>query len=104
MRLDALLRQTTVHSEHGSREAEISGLCVDSRQAKPGILFVALAGARLKGEDFIAEAVSRGAAAVVAERADVLSGGSGVTLVVVADARRALAELAGAYYERPSEK
>jgi UDP-N-acetylmuramoyl-L-alanyl-D-glutamate--2,6-diaminopimelate ligase len=34
----------------------------------------------------------------------VLSGGSGVTLVVVADARRALAELASAYYERPSEK
>ncbi len=104
MRLDALLRQTTVHSVHGSREAEISGLCVDSRHAKPGMLFVALTGARLKGEDFIAEAVARGAAAVVAERADVLTGGNGVTLVVVADARRALAELASAYYERPSEK
>ncbi len=88
----------------GSREAEISSLCVDSRKAKPGALFVALPGARFKGEDFIAEAVASGAVAVVAERADVLPGGSGVTLVVVADARRALAELAGAYYERPSEK
>jgi len=78
-------------------------LCADSRQVKLGELFVALAGTQLKGEDFIQEAVSRGASVVVAERPDVLSGKSGVTLVVVADARRALAELAGAYYERPSE-
>ncbi len=104
MKLDALLRQTTVHSVQGNREAEISGLCVDSRQAKPGALFVALPGTRFKGEEFVGDAVARGVSAVVAERADVLSGGSGVTLVVVADARRALAELAGAYYERPSEK
>ena len=104
MRLDTLLRQTTVHAVHGSRETEVSELCVDSRRAKPGSLFVALSGTRLKGEDFIQEALAKGASVVVAERADALVGKSGATLVVVADARRALAELASAYYERPSEK
>ena len=98
MRLDTLLRQTTVQAVHGTRETEVSELCVDSRQAKPGSLFVALSGTRLKGEDFIQDAVTRGASVVVAERAEVLSASSGVTLVVVADARRALAELAEAYY------
>jgi UDP-N-acetylmuramoyl-L-alanyl-D-glutamate--2,6-diaminopimelate ligase len=101
--LDALLRQTTVESVQGGREMEISGVCADSRQVRPGTLFVALPGTRLSGEDFIKEAVARGAVAVAAERAPEFAAGSGPTVALVADARRALAELACAYHQRPSE-
>lgn len=105
MRLDDLLRQTTVQSVRGTREVELSGVCADSRRVKRGALFVALSGSRLDGGDFIREAVLAGAVAVVTERADGLpQERDGVTVVVVDDARRALAELACAYYERPSEK
>jgi UDP-N-acetylmuramoyl-L-alanyl-D-glutamate--2,6-diaminopimelate ligase len=104
VRLDALLRQTSVTSVHGSREIEISGLCADSGQVIPGVVFVALQGMRQRGGDFIQEAVARGASVVVAEPGEPFIEKNGVTRVVVTDARRALAELACAYYERPSEK
>ncbi|WP_017600248.1 UDP-N-acetylmuramoyl-tripeptide--D-alanyl-D-alanine ligase [Nocardiopsis lucentensis] len=41
---------------------------IDSRQAAPGALFVALAGERVDGHDFAAAAVEAGAAAVLASR------------------------------------
>ena len=45
---------------------EIAGITADSRQVTPGFLFAALPGARADGRDFIAEAVARGAVAVLA--------------------------------------
>jgi UDP-N-acetylmuramoyl-L-alanyl-D-glutamate--2,6-diaminopimelate ligase len=45
---------------------EISGITADSRCVAPGYLFAALPGSRADGRTFIAEAVSRGAAAVLA--------------------------------------
>jgi UDP-N-acetylmuramoyl-L-alanyl-D-glutamate--2,6-diaminopimelate ligase len=45
---------------------EISGITADSRRVAPGYLFAALPGSRTDGRAFIAEAVSRGAAAVLA--------------------------------------
>ncbi len=45
---------------------EVLGVTADSRQAGAGALFVAIPGARADGRAFIAEAVSRGAVAVIA--------------------------------------
>ena len=45
---------------------ELAGITADSRRVAPGFLFVALAGAATDGRAFIAEAVARGAAAVLA--------------------------------------
>ena len=44
----------------------ISGLSSDSRTVVPGNLFVALSGTRADGSAFIADAISRGAAAIAA--------------------------------------
>ena len=44
----------------------LAGVSADSRQIRPGMLFVALAGARADGRGFIADAVTRGAVAVLA--------------------------------------
>jgi len=44
----------------------VHGVTADSRQAREGALFVAIPGARADGRDFIGDAVSRGAAAVLA--------------------------------------
>ena len=70
----------------------------DSRALQPGDLFVALAGERFDGHDFVAEAFARGAvAAMVAEaRAEALSG----NLVVVADPLVALGRLAAWWRQR----
>ncbi|MBS0559701.1 MAG: UDP-N-acetylmuramoyl-L-alanyl-D-glutamate--2,6-diaminopimelate ligase [Proteobacteria bacterium] len=45
---------------------EIAGITADSRRVRPGFLFAALPGAAQDGRAFIADAVARGAAAVLA--------------------------------------
>jgi UDP-N-acetylmuramoyl-tripeptide--D-alanyl-D-alanine ligase len=52
----------------GAADLDLSGVAVDSRAARPGVLFVAMKGARADGHDFAADAVSRGARAVLGER------------------------------------
>ena len=80
-------------------DARLSGAAVDSRLVHPGDLFVALPGARVDGHDFAAEAVSRGAAAVLAERA-VPAVEASVPVLVVPDSKTALLDVAGAMKRR----
>ncbi|MDX9864692.1 MAG: UDP-N-acetylmuramoyl-tripeptide--D-alanyl-D-alanine ligase [Anaerolineaceae bacterium] len=46
----------------------ISEACIDSRQVIPGALFIALAGEKMNGHDFIAQAFQRGAALALVQR------------------------------------
>ncbi len=46
----------------------VTGVAADSRQVRPGDLFVALPGNRVDGHDFAAQAVAAGAVAVLASR------------------------------------
>jgi UDP-N-acetylmuramoyl-tripeptide--D-alanyl-D-alanine ligase len=68
----------------------VTDVVVDSRQAGPGSLFVALPGERVDGHDFAAAAVERGAVAVLAARELPLD----VPVLVVADPLAALQALA----------
>jgi UDP-N-acetylmuramoyl-L-alanyl-D-glutamate--2,6-diaminopimelate ligase len=78
----------------------VAGVACDTRKISPGKVFVAIRGHARDGHDFVAEAVLRGAVAVVAERpVDVLA-----PLLVVDDARAAFARLAAAVHGRPSER
>ncbi len=76
---------------------EVSGVTHDSRRVGPGDAFVAVPGFRRDGTEFTAEAWSRGASLIVAERE--VSGGP---VVLVSDARAALAELSRALFGHPS--
>jgi UDP-N-acetylmuramoyl-L-alanyl-D-glutamate--2,6-diaminopimelate ligase len=84
----------------GSLDRPITGIALDSRRVVPGNLFFALPGRRSDGASFIDEAVSRGAAAVVALRLPAFSQAK-VTFIQVADARVALARVAQRYYRHP---
>lgn len=48
----------------------ISGVCIDSRSAQAGDLFIAIRGERFDGHDYISEAINKGAVAVVSEQDD----------------------------------
>lgn len=93
----------------GDADVDIAGIRHDSRQTGPGDLFVAVPGFKADGHDFLADAVARGAAALVvqADRRDkwepVVSG-SATAVVVLPDSRTALAGLAAAFYEYPARK
>jgi UDP-N-acetylmuramoyl-L-alanyl-D-glutamate--2,6-diaminopimelate ligase len=79
-------------------DLEIAGITADSRQVRPGFLFAALPGARADGRAFIAEAVLRGAAAVLAPPGTAWPEGV-ARLPVIEDAepRRRLALLAARF-------
>ncbi len=76
----------------------VSGLQYDSRKVGPGDCFVAVPGEKADGRGFIAEALRKGAAAVLAE------GPSAERVFPVPDARRALSVVAARFYGDPSRK
>jgi UDP-N-acetylmuramoyl-L-alanyl-D-glutamate--2,6-diaminopimelate ligase len=80
---------------------DVSGIASDSRKVKPGDLFVALPGSKADGSAFIADAVSRGAAAVVV--ADDTSVQSAVPVISSQQPRRFLALAAARFYGRQPE-
>lgn len=84
-------------------DIELSDGVADSRQVVPGVLWAAFHGERHDGNDFIEDAIARGAAAILCERQPRVDH-AGTTVVVVPDARQALAELASDWLEacRPS--
>lgn len=96
MMLDKLLESVDTLSVRGSVAVEIAGMAYDSRKVKPGWLFVAVQGHRLDGAEYITAAVANGAVAVVSEND--LDLGAHVAHIQVPRARRALAEIANAYY------
>lgn len=84
----------------GKAKTAITAITADSREVAPGTLFAALPGALTDGRAFIAEAVARGAAAVLAP--DGTTWPAGVPerpMLTATDPRRALARMAAAFYE-----
>ncbi len=77
---------------------EVTGIASDSRKVKPGDLFVALSGAKAEGSAFIADAVSRGAAAVVVSAGAAIDAAAPV--LAVAEPRRFLALAAARFHGR----
>ena len=93
-RPNEMLSEAGVAVVPGLPEA-FTGVSADSRAIGPGMLYAALPGARLDGRDFIAEAVSRGAAAVLAPEGTAWPEGvPAVPLLTDREPRRALARLA----------
>lgn len=79
----------------------ITGIVLDSREVKPGNLFVAMTGGQRDGHDFIGDAIQKGAHAVVGSAA--LSGMT-IPYLVVEDTRMALARLSSTFYDHPGRQ
>lgn len=82
---------------------EITGIAFDSRQARPGTLFVCIPGFQVDGHDFAHRAVANGAVALVVEKkidrvpADIVQ-------IQVDDCRRRLGLLAARFFAYPASK
>ncbi len=101
MLLKTLLTKTAVEEVRGSTEREITGIVYDSRRVVAGSLFFAVRGEKLVGTEFIYQAIERGAEAVIS---DVDLPAQRITVVRVADTRRALADLSCAFYKHPASR
>jgi len=88
---------------HGNIDTIISGLSSDSRTVRKGNLFVALRGTQSNGHNFIAQAITGGAAAIMCEEmphsTDLV-----VPFIVVKDSVSGLALAAKNFFNDPSSK
>ncbi len=80
--------------------AGIAGVAIDSRRVKPGYVFVAIPGATSDGHTFIADAIERGAVAVVGEKPDLELP---VPYFTVESSRMEAASLSAAFFRYPSD-
>ncbi len=80
----------------------IESIAYDSRRVVPGALFVAWRGGEFDGHRFIGAALDRGAVAILAEEA--VADPRARCVLVVADSRAALAQLAATFYRDPSRE
>jgi len=77
----------------------VTGVTADSRAVRPGMVFAALPGATIDGRSFIADAVARGASAILAPEGTAWPAEAPARpLITSADPRRALALMAAAFY------
>jgi UDP-N-acetylmuramoyl-L-alanyl-D-glutamate--2,6-diaminopimelate ligase len=101
--LSELLANLPHRAIWGDRSVRTAHITDDSREVRPGALFVAIVGAQHDGHHYIGTAIAKGAVAIVGQRAD-LKLPARIPYVLVWDSRRALAQLACALYDFPTEK
>jgi UDP-N-acetylmuramoyl-L-alanyl-D-glutamate--2,6-diaminopimelate ligase len=98
---EELLAQLPAATPLGKLPGEVGLVVCDSRRVSPGDVFVAIHGLREDGHGYIPQARERGAALVIGERLDALTGGAAV---LVPDSRRALGLAAAAACGHPSKR
>lgn len=96
--LERAMRATSGRVLHGDRFPAIVRVVTDTRMLTPGDTFLALRGEHFDGHDYVAEAVGKGACAVVIDSPNAAI--DDVPALLVADTKRAYMDLAGAARER----
>ena len=107
MQLEKILRGIENYKSKGNIEIDISSVEDNSKNIKSGSLFIAVKGYDFDGHDFVDEAISNGAIAVILDmNADLkkLKIPDGITVIIVNDSRVALAICACNFYENASRK
>jgi UDP-N-acetylmuramoyl-L-alanyl-D-glutamate--2,6-diaminopimelate ligase len=95
MQLAALIGSDALPLPEGGA-TEIAGLTADSRAVKPGYLFAALPGTKLDGTAFIAQALEKGAAALLVPQGSAVE--AGVPVIADRNPRRRLAHMAARFF------
>jgi len=101
MRLQVLADGATdLEMSPGCGDVEIVSLTADSRSVRPGWLFAALPGAKADGAHFIADAIAKGAAAVLLKGDATIPVPDRVALLKAPEPRQAFARLAARFWGR----
>ncbi|MCD8292516.1 MAG: UDP-N-acetylmuramoyl-L-alanyl-D-glutamate--2,6-diaminopimelate ligase [Prevotellaceae bacterium] len=103
MKLKGLLKAVQPLQVIGSVETEIMGVDIDSRQVKPGHLFMAMCGTQADGHTYIPAAIGNDAVAVLCEKLPETTA-DGITYIQVKDSEEAVGKVATAFYGDPTSK
>jgi len=86
-------------------DCEVTGISIDSRNVKPGHLFVGMPGANRDGREFVSSAIDNGAVAVLLEAADGITlSSSTAPTITIHDIRSKLGLILNRFYGFPSSR
>lgn len=102
MKLIELLKGLQYTASTGSTDLDINKVQYDSREIKPGDVFVCIEGFSVDGHKYAQAAVQKGAVAVVCQKK--IDGLENCTVIDVEDSRKALALISANYYGNPADK
>lgn len=97
MKIKKLLKDISIQQVKGSKDVEVTGVCVNSKLVAPGNLFVAKKGRASDGTHYIPEAIAAGAVAILTDIYDPSL--KGVTQIIHPDVYSVEAQLAAHYYQ-----
>lgn len=100
MKLSQIIKNLDIIACTADTDSEITGICYDSRAAKPGDMFVAIRGFESDGHKYIPSAVSKGASVILCE----IPPEDGTPYVQVADCRYALAVASRDFFGDPASE
>lgn len=98
-----------LHGVSYTTDEVVSGIAIravaaDSRKVEPGSLFVCVKGLVVDGHDYVAAAAAKGAVAIIAnrDRMQTLSRDHSLPILWVQDTRKAMGNIAAAFYDHPA--
>lgn len=99
--LNELFQEIPLLNSLPAQSVQVAGIKIDSRNVKPGDLYLAIKGTRVDGHKYIPDAISRGAAALVGSDP---AGDYPIPFLQARDAREVLAHLAAAWFGFPARQ
>jgi UDP-N-acetylmuramoyl-L-alanyl-D-glutamate--2,6-diaminopimelate ligase len=103
MKLKDLLKNIDFKIIQGNTDTEISDIIYDSRKIVPSSMFVCLKGYNSDGHSYAAQAVEKGASAILICD-DIEIGDDKITVVKVKDTRESLACISAEFFGNPSKE
>ncbi len=102
MNLYQLCREAALSPPMGAAACLVGGICTDSRRVRPGDLFICIPGLHQDGHRYAAEAVEKGAVALLAQNGHETALPTGVPVILTEDVRGGAAMLYDAWYGHPT--
>lgn len=102
MSLNELL--SVINQAGADKDRQIISMTLDSRDVQPGTLFLACPGFKADGRQYIADAIKRGAAAVLAEAEQFTAEHADIPIIPVAHLQQKIGSLAAHFYRQPSRQ
>ena len=103
MKLYHLVKDAENTGIENLKEIEIENVTANITDVRKRSLFVAVKGLNFDGNEFVPEALEKGASAIITERSDII-GSENCPVICVENSRKALAYAASEFFGRPSEK
>jgi UDP-N-acetylmuramoyl-L-alanyl-D-glutamate--2,6-diaminopimelate ligase len=102
MKFDDLLKNVSITGLVRGEDTDIKGIAINSKKTGSDYLFAAIPGFKKDGHEFVVEAITNGASAVMLQKNILLP--SSITRIIVKDCRKELPLLCRNFFNNPSGK